>query len=79
MYNRDLNLDDLLADPLVRMVMASDGVDEDQIRTLAHRIAPRGSAASARRAQLSDVGASLRHTPSCRAAWGHSASAQQSV
>ena len=79
MYKHDLNLDDLLADPLVRMVMASDGVDEAQIRTLASRIAPRRSDVSARRAQLSDAGAALRHTPSCRAAWGGSAPGQQSA
>ncbi len=79
MHNRDLNLDDLLADPLVRMVMASDGVDEDQIRTLAHRIAPRGPAVSGRAAQLSEARSALRHTPSCRFGWRGSASVQQSV
>ncbi len=37
MCEDDLDLEQLLADPLVRLVMASDAVDEGQIRQLARR------------------------------------------
>ena len=40
MHITDLDLEDLLADPLVRLVMASDGVEEAHIRKLAERIVP---------------------------------------
>jgi hypothetical protein len=36
-----LNLDQLLADPLVRQVMSSDGVDEAQLRKLAKCVSAR--------------------------------------
>ena len=73
MYEPDLDLDDLLADPLVRLVMASDGVDELHIRTLAHRIAPRPPAAGGFHASMNGTAAALRHTPSCRGGWRGSA------
>ena len=37
MREADLNLDQLLADPLVRLVMSSDAVQESDIRQLASR------------------------------------------
>ena len=69
MYYKDLDLDQLLADPLVRLMMSSDGVEETQIRQLAERIAPRrveGRTAMCR--QLGEAAPALRHTPSCRSA-----------
>lgn len=36
------SLDQLLADPLIRMVMASDAVEEGEIRRLAARLVPKG-------------------------------------
>ena len=41
----ELGLEQLLADPLVRMVMSSDAVDEQQIRQLAARADARRQAA----------------------------------
>ena len=76
MYEHDLDLDDLLADPLVRMVMASDGVDETQIRTLARRIAPRPTVVRELGASLGETASAMRHTPSCR---GWRTAAQPSV
>jgi hypothetical protein len=69
MYNKDLDLDQLLADPLVRMMMSSDGVEETHIRQLAKRIAPRHTASRAAAGwPLGDAGPTIRHAPSCR--WG---------
>ncbi len=79
MYDHDLDLEDLLADPLVRLLMASDGVDEAQIRTLAHRIAPRPPAVRALQARMREASSALRHTPSCRGGWRGPASVQPSV
>jgi hypothetical protein len=49
--NEEFNLDQLLADPLIRMVMTSDAVEEADIRHLAGRLALR-KAASPSREQL---------------------------
>jgi hypothetical protein len=40
--NEDFRLDQLLADPLIRMVMASDAVQEADIRRLAARLTQQG-------------------------------------
>ena len=41
MHDTDFSLNQLLADPLVRLMMSSDGVEETYIRQLAERIAPK--------------------------------------
>ena len=79
MSDCNLDLEDLLADPLVRMVMASDGVDEGQIRRLALRIAPHQAAARALAGDRGDQAGSLRHTPSCRGSWRSASSVQPSA
>ena len=67
MYKNDPDLNDLLSDPLVRLMMASDGVEEAQIRDLAKRIALRHPVDGTRAGGgLSEGGPVLRHTPSCR-------------
>ncbi len=77
MYDNDLDLDDLLSDPLVRLVMASDGVEETQIRTLARRIALRQTTGGARAGdRLGEAGSLIRHAPSCRKTWPGSLTAQ---
>lgn len=38
MRSDDLTLDELLADPLIRQVMSSDGVEERQVRELMQRV-----------------------------------------
>lgn len=43
----DLNLEQLLQDPLIRLVMASDGVIESDIRGLAQRASHRRATALA--------------------------------
>ena len=40
--NQDFRLDELLADPLIRMVMASDAVEEADIRRLAAHLTQQG-------------------------------------
>ena len=70
MHTHDLKLNDLLSDPLVRLVMASDGVEEAHIRTLARRIALRQPpSALGTGERLGAAGYALRHTPSCRKGW----------
>ena len=70
MHITDLDLEDLLADPLVRLVMKSDGVEEAHIRDLALRISPRSATDETRRDDRFDAERSaLRHTPSCRMSW----------
>ena len=50
MCRREPRLDELLADPLIRLVMASDAVEEADIRRLAHAAAHRAPPAGAPRA-----------------------------
>ena len=69
MYSRDLDLNQLLADPLVRLVMSSDGVEETYIRQLAERIASRHTASRSATGRQRSETSPLRHTPSCRASW----------
>ena len=38
MCRNEPNLDQLLADPIIRLVMSSDGVEEDEIRRLAREV-----------------------------------------
>ncbi|WP_168713192.1 hypothetical protein [Parvibaculum lavamentivorans] len=38
-FSRELSLDEMLADPIVRIVMKRDGVREGDIRALAERAA----------------------------------------
>ena len=69
MHDRDLDLNQLLADPLVRLMMSSDGVEETHIRQLAERIAPSQTASrKAKGRRFDDVASTLRHMPSCRSA-----------
>lgn len=77
MHDKDLDLEDLLCDPLVRLVMASDGVEEAHIRTLARRVAlRRTTGASGSQSRFAKAGSRLLHTPSCRKAWPASLAAQ---
>ena len=48
MCRREPRLEDLLSDPLIRLVMASDAVEAADIRRLARRIAPHVAAAQDR-------------------------------
>ncbi len=65
MHCKDLDLEQLLADPLVRMVMSSDGVEEASIRQLAERIAPSYTAGGGSTTRRLGGGSPLRHLPSC--------------
>ena len=78
MYDHDLGLDDLLSDPLVRLVMASDGVEEAHIRQLAQRIGRHERTKPPARRLWSEA-SRLRHTPSCRGTWRAASMTQPSA
>jgi hypothetical protein len=42
---RELTLDEMLSDPIVRLVMSRDGVEDDQVRKLFGHLRPRNRAA----------------------------------
>ena len=48
-WHREPTLDEVLADPIVRELMARDGADPHEVRAMLHRVATRsdGSQASA--------------------------------
>ena len=80
MYDHDLDLEGLLSDPLVRLVMASDGVEEAHIRMLAKRIAPRQATGDVQaRSRFTEAASGVRHTPSCRKPWAGLPAAQPST
>ncbi|HWQ87657.1 hypothetical protein [Brevundimonas sp.] len=60
MHDQELTLDQMLDDPIVRLLMARDGVAEADLRGLAARIRPRRGPVTKDAAQVSPEPRSFR-------------------